>query len=181
MPDLQTFARARLSMLALDFWKPTLPHLRSIIRAVFGTQGNDHPNLQGPVLERCVGVYKKIIADPVCIDAMDTYPDFSRAILQAVGKSLEDEKHRLSTQNKQFSEEIDDLGITVDNQAFDISGMQSALRLVHEKLDSILTKRQRSDLTSRRGSGRVPERTDAVFQEIKRIARFVFPDIEIET
>ena len=90
MPDLQAFAKARFRTLALEYWKPALPHLPKIIHAVFGTQGNNHSNLQEPVLDRCVGIYKHITTDPACVEAMDTYPAFTRGLLQAVGKHFED-------------------------------------------------------------------------------------------
>lgn len=45
MPDLQAFAKARFRALAFDFWKLALQYLPNIIRAVFGTQGNDHSGI----------------------------------------------------------------------------------------------------------------------------------------
>ena len=109
MPHLQAFAKARFRTLALDFRRPARPHLPSIIRAVFGTQGNDHPDLKIPVLDRCISIYKNIITSPRCVKAMDTYPTFSPRLLQAVGKHVEDGQTSLTSQNKQLSEDIDNL------------------------------------------------------------------------
>ena len=183
MPDLQAFAKAKFMMLVLDFWKPALPHLPSIIRAVFGTQGNDHSDVETPVLERCVPIYKNIITNPACLEAMDTYPIFSRALLQAVGKHLEDGQTSLTTQTKQLSEDIDDLNITAENQEYQISGMHSALRLVHKKLNNIILTQRRGLSSSKRGRGEISEKGNAALlkEDIKSVIQILLPYVEAET
>lgn len=175
MPDLQAFAKARFRTLALEFWKPALPHLPKIILAVFGTQGNDHSDLQEPVLERCVGIYKHIITDPACVEAMDTYPAFSRGLLQAVGKHLEDKNTLLTNERKQLVEDFDNLKITAESQEFEISGMQSTQRLAHEKLNNLLPKRSMG--RGRGGRGQIHGLGNATpKEEIKSIMQILVPD-----
>ena len=181
MPDLQAFAKARFGMLA-HFWRPALPHVPKIIRAVFGTQGNDHSDLQGPVLERCVGVYKNIISNSGCTEAMDIYPAFSRGLLQAVGKHLEDEKAALTSQNKQLSEDINVLESSAQSHEYETSATRSNLRLIHKKLNDILTNRQHSGFTSTGGRRRVNgAANNALEEEIKSIMQILPPYTEAET
>ena len=179
MPDLQAFAKARFRTLALEYWKPALPHLPGIICAVFGTQGIDHPDLEIPVLDRCIGIYKNIIINAACLEAMDTYPIFSRALLKAVGKHLEDGQTFLISQNKQLSEDNHNLKLTTENQEYQISGMHSALRLVHKKLNNlILTQR---GLPSKKGRGEISEKGDAAFkEEIESVIQILLPFVEAE-
>ena len=182
MPDLQTFAKARFRMLAMDFWKPALPNLPSIIHAVFGTQGNDHSDLQTPVLERCVPIYKNIITNTPCLEAMDTYPTFTRALLQTVGKHLEDENTLLTNQNTQLADEIDNLNLTIENHEYQISDMYSALSLVHEKLNNLILTQRGFTSRGRGGRGRVPEKGNAAFkEEVRSVIQILLPYIEDET
>ena len=178
MPDLQAFGKARFRTLALEYWKPALPHLPKIIPAVFGTQGNDDPDLQKPVLERCVGIYKHIIIDPACVEAMDTYPAFTRGLLQAVGKHLEDKNTLLTNERKQLVEDFDNLKITADSQESEISVMQSAERNAHEKLNNLLSKRGFSS-RGRGGKGQYHGMWNAALkEEIKSIMQMLIPDDE---
>ena len=182
MPDLQAFPKARFRMLAPDFWKPALPHLPEIIRAVFGTQGNDHPDLQGPVLERCVGIYKNIVTDPGCIEAMDTHPNFSRGLLQAVGKHLEDEQTSPTNQNKQLLEDIDVLTLTAGIHEVEKSSMHSALCDIHKKLNNVLLTRRGFTSSGRCGGGEVHGKGNAALKEdIKSAIRILLPYLEDET
>ncbi len=182
MPDLQAFAKARFRTLTLDFWRPALSHIPTVIYAVFGTQGNDHPDLQGPVLERCVIIYKNIITNTKCIEAMDIYPAFSRGLLQVVGKHLEDETTVRTNQNKQLTKDIDVLKSTAENHEYETSVTHSDLRLIHKKLNKILTKRQHSAFTSMGGRRKVDEAGNTAFkEEIKSIIQILLPYTEVET
>lgn len=182
MPDLQAFSKARFRMLALEYWKPTLPHIPEIVHAVFGTQGNDHTDLQGPVLERCVPIYKNITTDPACIESMATYPTFTRALLQAVGKHLEDENTLLTNQKIQLADEVDDLTLARNVEEYHISAMHSALNLVHEKLNNIIQTQCGFTSRGRGGGGRVHERGNAAFkEEIRSIIQILLPHVEDET
>ena len=181
MPDLQAFAKARFRALAFDFWKLALQYLPNIIRAVFGTQGNDHADLQRPILERCVSIYKNIITNTECIEAMDTYPTSPRGLLQAVGKHLEVEKNLLTHQIKQLAEDIGILNLTAENHVYDTSSMHSALRVIHKKLSNISAK---GSFTSRGrgGRGRVNGKGSPAFEEeIKSVIQILLPYIEDES
>ncbi len=182
MPDLQAFAKARFRMLTLEFWRPTLPYIPKIIHAVFGTQGNDHPDLQGPVLERCAGIYKKITANTECVEAMDCYPAFSRGLLQVVGKNFEDEATLLTSENKSLSDDIDILKIAANNHEYERSGTQSDMRLIHKKLNNILIKHHHSSLTKPDRRKEIDEAGNtALDEEINRILHILLPYTEPET
>ena len=182
MPDLQTFAKARFRMLTLDFWRPTLPHIPKIIRAVFGTQGNNHPDLQGPVIERCAGIYKHITANTECVETMDCYPAFSRGLLQAVGRKLEDDATLLTSENKSLTDDNDILKLAADNLEYERSATLSDLRLIFKKINSILTKRHHSSL-SRKGRREEIDKAGnvALNEEINSILQILLPYTEPET
>lgn len=181
MPDLQAFAKARFRTLASDYWRPALPHIPKIIRVVFGTQGNDHPDFQGPVLERCSGIYKNITTNTESIEAMDCHPAFSRGLLQVVGRRLEDKATLLTSENKSLSDDIDILKVAAQNHEYETSVMQSDLRLIRKKLNNIqiLTKRRHSSLSGTGGRGKIDEA--ALDGELNSILQILLPYIEAET
>ena len=182
MPDLQAFAKARFRALTSEYWRPALPYIPKIIHTVFGTQGNDHPDFQGPVLERCAGIYKKITANTECVEAIDCYPAFSRGLLRVVGKKFEDEATLLTSENKSLTDDIDDLNTAADNHEYERSSTQSDLHLIHKKLNNILTKHHHSTLTKPGRRKDIDEAGNtALDEEINSILQILLPYTEPET
>ena len=161
MPDLQAFAKARFRTLTLDFWGTALPHMPKIIRAVFGTQGNDHPDLQGPVLERCVGIYKNITTNTECIEAMDIYPAFSRGLLQFVGRKLEDKAALLTSENEKLTNDIEDLKIAARSHKYEISELQFNLHIILRDLNNKVAPAGREEIDET-GNVTLEEQIDSI-------------------